>query len=181
MTTVPLELARYGAAETLEFADELQAVYLASHREQQDNPWYSPEKFWERLAEMYAPIPGFELVTGRIDGRMIGYSFGTPYGRPRAVWHKAVRIYPELLPVSTGAPVYIFREFAVHPDQQGRGFARIIHDALLSQRPESLAYLLVRVGNPARAVYESWGWRVIGQDQPFAESPVMDEMARRLA
>jgi GNAT superfamily N-acetyltransferase len=180
MTTVPLELARYGAAGTLELADELQAVYLASHREQQDNPWYSPEKFWERLAEMYAPIPGFELVAGRIGGRMIGYAFGTPYGRPQAVWHKAVRIYPELRLASTGAPVYIFREFAVHPDQQGRGVARIVHDALLSQRPEPLAYLLVRVGNPARAAYESWGWRVIGQDQPFADSPVMDEMARPL-
>lgn len=58
------------------------------------------------------------------------------------------------------------------------GYARIIHDALLSGRTEPLAYLLVRVGNPARTAYESWGWRVIGQDQPFPDSPMMDEMAK---
>ncbi|WP_280304181.1 hypothetical protein [Nocardia abscessus] len=74
MTSRTLELARYHAAGALELADELKAVYLVSHREQQDNPWYSPARFWERLEEMYAPIAGFELVAGRIDGRMIGYA-----------------------------------------------------------------------------------------------------------
>ncbi len=78
---------------------------------------------------MYAPIAGFELVAGRIDGRMIGYAFGTPYRRPEAVWHKALRVYPQLQAVSAGAPVYMFREFAVHPDRQGQGLARMIHDA----------------------------------------------------
>ncbi|MGW4324378.1 GNAT family N-acetyltransferase [Nocardia sp. NPDC004573] len=179
-TSRSLELARYDAAGTLELADELKILYRDSHREQQDNPWYSPGRFWERLEEMYAPIAGFELVTGRIDGRMIGYAFGTPYNRSQAVWKKAVRVYPRLATGSESAPVYIFREFAVHPDYQGQGYARIIHNALLSQRPERLAYLLVRVGNPARAAYEAWGWRVIGRDQPFADSPIMDEMARPL-
>ncbi|MBF6165540.1 GNAT family N-acetyltransferase [Streptomyces gardneri] len=177
MTSRSLELARYDATGTLELANELKAVYFDSHREQQENPWYSPARFWERLEEMYAPIAGFELVAGRIEGRMIGYAFGTPYCRPQVVWKKAFRVYPQFPPTSNGTPVYIFREFAIHPDYQGQGFARTIHDALLSQRPEPLAYLLVRVGNPARAAYEAWGWRVIGQDQPFVDSPVMDEMA----
>ncbi|WP_280493771.1 GNAT family N-acetyltransferase [Nocardia asiatica] len=180
MTSGSLELARYDAVGALGLSDELRNLYLDSHREQQADPWYSPARFWERLEWMYAPIAGFELVAGRVDGRIIGYAFGTPYSRPQAVWEKAVRVYPEVSTASNGAPVYIFREFAVHPDCQGRGFARTIHDALLSQRPEPLAYLLVRVGNPARAAYEAWGWRVIGQDQPFADSPVMDEMARPL-
>ncbi|MEV6323473.1 GNAT family N-acetyltransferase [Nocardia sp. NPDC051787] len=139
MTASPVELVRYDATGTLALSDELRDVYLASNREQQGNLWYSPAKFWERFEELYAPIAGFELVAGRIDGRMIGYAFGTPYGRPEAVWHKALRIYPELHPVSTDAPVYIFREFAVHPDHRGQGFARMIHDALLSERPEPLA------------------------------------------
>ncbi|WP_039799646.1 GNAT family N-acetyltransferase [Nocardia araoensis] len=181
MTSRPLDLAHYDAAEALELEDELKALYFDSHREQQDNPWYSPVRFWERLEEMYAPITGFELVAGRIGGRMIGYAFGTPYSRPQAVWKKAIRVYPQSAPETEGAPVYIFREFAVHPDYQGQGFARTIHDALLTRRPEPLAYLLVRVGNPARAAYEAWGWRVIGQDQPFADSPIMDEMARLLS
>ncbi|MGK8523510.1 GNAT family N-acetyltransferase [Nocardia asteroides] len=180
MTARLLEVSRHDAAGVARLADELRAVYLDSHREQQDDPWYSPQRFRQRLEEMYAPIAGFEMVAARIDGRMIGYAFGTPYSRSQTVWKKAVRVYPSFAAELDGAPVYIFREFAVHPDYQGQGYARTIHDALLSQRPEPLAYLLVRVGNPARAVYEAWGWRVIGRDQPFADSPMMDEMARPL-
>ncbi|WP_433657990.1 GNAT family N-acetyltransferase [Nocardia sp. CA-128927] len=175
-----LKLVRYDAAETLRHAEEIQAVYLAAHLPQQDNPWYSPAKFWERLEDLYAPIPDFELVAGWRDDRMVGYAFGTPYRRPQDVRNKAVHVFAEVAAEPVDAPVYIFREFAVHPDHQGQGYARIIHNALLSERPERLAYLLVRVGNPARSMYESWGWRGIGQDQPFSDSPVMDEMAKQL-
>ncbi|MFI6168881.1 GNAT family N-acetyltransferase [Nocardia sp. NPDC051052] len=176
-----LKVVRYNAAETLLHEDDIKTVYLASHQPQQDNPWYSPAKFWERLEELYAPIPDFELVAGWCDGQMAGYAFGTSYRRPKEVRAKAVQVFPELAAETADAPVYIFREFSVHPDHQGQGYARIIHDALLSERPERLAYLLVRVENPAKSIYESWGWQAIGQAQPFADSPVMDEMAKRLA
>ncbi|MFE3445464.1 GNAT family N-acetyltransferase [Nocardia sp. NPDC059180] len=180
MSPGSLELTRYEATGPLGLADELQAIYLASHIELQHNPWYRPERFWERLEQLYAPIPDFELVVGRVDDRMVGYAFGTPYGRPQAVWAKAAHLYPELTNEPAGASVYIFREFAVHPEYHGQGYARTIHDALLAERPEPLGYLLVRVGNPARATYEAWGWRVVGRDQPFADSPVMEEMAKVL-
>ncbi|BCK54998.1 GNAT family N-acetyltransferase [Nocardia wallacei] len=181
MTGSELTLERYDANGALGLADELKAVYLASHLEQQGDPWYSPDRFWDRLEQLYAPIPEFELVGGWVDHRLVGYAFGTPYGRPKGVWEKAVRVFPTFGPVTMDDPVYIFREFAVHPAAQGKGYARSIHDALLSERPEPLAYLLVRVGNPARKAYESWGWRVIGQTRPFADSPAMDEMARVLS
>ncbi|MFF7941321.1 hypothetical protein ACFZC5_16530 [Nocardia gamkensis] len=78
MTQRSLELSRYDAAGVLELADELRAVYLDAHREQQDNPWYSPARFGERLQEIYLPIVGFELLAAWVDGRMIGYAFGRP-------------------------------------------------------------------------------------------------------
>jgi GNAT superfamily N-acetyltransferase len=177
----PLRLERYDAAGTLRLADEISTVYLAAHQELQDNPWYSPAKFWERLEQLYAPIPGFELTAGWADDELVGYAFGSPFRRPETVWNKAIRVFPQLAPKAPDEPVYMFREFAVHPHHQGNGYARIIHDALLSERPERLAYLLVRVGNRARQLYESWGWHAIGRTQPFADSPVMDEMARTTA
>lgn len=121
------------------------------------------------------------MVGGWVGGELIGYAFGTPYGRPKAVWDKAVPGFATLGSATTADPVYIFREFAVHPLMQGKGYARRIHDALLAERPEPLAYLLVRAGNPARDAYESWGWRVIGQTRPFPDSPIMDEMAKLLS
>ncbi|MFC9433969.1 GNAT family N-acetyltransferase [Nocardia sp. NPDC057030] len=175
-----LEVVRYNSSETLRHAEEIKAVYRAAHRSQQGDPWYHPAKFWERLEERYAPIPGFELVAGWRDGRLAGYAFGTPYRHPAEVRAKAAQVFPELAAETSAAPVYIFREFSVHPAHQRQGYGRIIHDAVLAERPERLAYLLVRVENPAKALYESWGWRVIGHARPFADWPVMDEMAKRL-
>ncbi|MFD6160076.1 GNAT family N-acetyltransferase [Nocardia sp. NPDC060256] len=175
-----LKVVRYDAAEALRWGDEIKAIYIAAHRSQLGNPWYSPGKFWERIEQLYAPVPGFELVACLRDDRMVGYAFGTPYPRPREVRAKAMHVFPELAAEAADAPVYIFREFSVHPDHKGQGYARMIHHASLSQRPERLAYLLVRVGNSARSLYEKWGWQVIGRVQPFADLPVMDEMVKQL-
>ncbi|MEU7141419.1 GNAT family N-acetyltransferase [Nocardia sp. NPDC046473] len=175
-----LKVVRYDASDTLRQADEIKAVYLAAHLRQQDNPWYHPAKFWERLQELYAPIPDFELVAGWLDGRIVGYAFGTPHRRPQEVRDTAAHVFPALAAEAADAPVYIFREFSVHPDHQGQGYGRKIHDASLSERPERLAYLLVRAENPARSLYTSWGWQPIGQDQPFADWPMMDAMAKQL-
>ena len=178
--TSPLRIERYDAAGTFQLTDDITTVYLAAHQELQDNPWYSPAAFWDRFERLYAPIPGLELVGGWAGDELVGYAFGSPFGRPKAVWDKAIGVFHQLNPKSFDEPVYIFREFAVHPDCQGKGYGRIIHDALLSERPERLAHLVVRVGNPVRGLYESWGWKAIGQTQPFADSPVMDEMAKPL-
>lgn len=74
---------------------------------------------------MYAPIAAFEFVAERIDSRMIGYAFGTPYVRPEAVWHKAVRIYLELwvttlpgtLPSGSSGETERFYRSAYHPGE----------------------------------------------------------------
>ncbi|MFB8277389.1 GNAT family N-acetyltransferase [Nocardia colli] len=175
-----MKVVRYNSSETLRYADEIKAIYLAAHQSRQGNPWYSPAKFWERLEDLYAPIPGFELAAGWRDGELVGYAFGTPHRQPAEARAKAAQVFPELATETADAPVYIFREFSVHPDHQRQGYGRIIHDAALAERPERLAYLLVRVENPARATYTSWGWQVIGQARPLADWPMMDEMAKPL-
>lgn len=49
----------------------------------------------------------------------------------------------------------------------GEGYGRQLHDALLADRPEERATLLVRQDNPARDLYLRWAWRVVGIVQPF--------------
>ncbi|BDT98379.1 hypothetical protein IFM12276_14080 [Nocardia sputorum] len=178
-TSRSLELARYDAAGTLELADELKILYLDSHREQQDNPWYSPARFWERLEEMYAPIPGFELVAARIDGRMIGYAFGTPYRRSQAVWKKAVRVYPRIATGSKSVAVYIFGSSLCTPTTK----ARATHGSFTTPCSRSAPNVWLTCWcewATLRARPRGVGWQVIGQDQPFADAPIMDEMARPL-
>lgn len=67
------------------------------------------------------------------------------------------------------------------PPGSGKGAAHGIHEELVSGRTEQRVTLLV---NPAhsdgrlKAVYESWGYEEIGQQQPFPDSPVFSAMMR---
>lgn len=101
-------------------------------------------------------------------------------GRPR-LWDDLRRALAQHPTPAEPEPIYIFREFAVHPRHQRQGHGRALHDALLAPRPEPLAHLLVRPDNtPAKSAYLSWGWRAIGQKQPFPDSPTFDAMVRVL-
>ncbi len=53
------------------------------------------------------------------------------------------------------------------------GIAERLHEALLSERSEELAVLLVDVTHPkVQDLYESWGYAKVGEQRPFADSPL---------
>ena len=170
----------YGPEETLSLREPIQGAYLASHRDQQHDPWYSPEQFWRRLVELYAPSRDFGLVAAWLGETMVGYAFGSPKDNSTDVWEMVRKTLPEVTILDNQVPIYFFREFAVHPGYQGQGYGHKLHDALLKNRPEPLAHLLVRTDNPAKASYLHWGWHVVGKVQPFQDSPNMEAMVRIL-
>jgi GNAT superfamily N-acetyltransferase len=174
-----LVLARYDSSGARELGDELAAIYAAARADQAHNPFYSRERFLERL-EMYLPGREFELVTATLGGVMVGFAFGNPRDRTAEIWEAVSKALPYIVVPEDPDPVYIFRELNVDPGYQGRGYGRVLHDALLRARPEKLADLLVRPDNPARLAYLSWGWQRLGELQPFPDSPVFDEMVRVL-
>jgi GNAT superfamily N-acetyltransferase len=179
--TAELTISRHDGAGALELQDELVSLYSASHGDVVHIPFMSPERYRQRLVDMYAPLAGFELVTGRLDGELAGYAFGSPRPNSASTWEDLRRARPDLPVPSTPLPIYIFREFAVHPEHQGRGYGRLLHDALLGPRTEPLAHLLVRQDNDrARYAYQKWGWEGAGTLQPFPDAPVFDVMVRRL-
>ncbi|MBC8092344.1 MAG: GNAT family N-acetyltransferase [Pseudonocardia sp.] len=156
-------------------------VYIASHLSYLQDPWSSPERFWARLVEMYVRTEDFGLVAGWSGSTMIGYAFGSVRSDARRIWDTVAQALPDVSVPSGIAPVYIFREFAVHPDHQGRGHGRTLHNTLLGTRGERLAHLLVRTHNErARRAYSSWGWRAIVQVRPFDVGPLTDAMVREL-
>lgn len=182
MADTKLRVERYDGNATLALQDEILPVYAAAHDDLQDDPWFHPNQFWQRLVDLYAPGKDFELVAGRLDGEVVGYAFGSPRFGDVELWQCTRDTFPDLsLPAEPG-PIYIFREFAVHSKHQRQGFGRQIHDALMEPRPESLASLLVRKDNdPAQAAYRSWEWRRLGDQQPFPDSPVFDQLVRAVA
>ncbi|MFG1608600.1 GNAT family N-acetyltransferase [Actinoplanes sp. NPDC049265] len=168
-------LRRHGPEETLTLRDLLVPLYSATHTHLIGvDPWNAPEKWWQRLAETYSRTRSFELVTGWDDDTIAGYAFGSPDDSGR-LWPSVRSVFPHLKP---SGPIYIFREFAVQPDFQRRGYGRLIHNELLDGRPEQAAHLLLRKDNaPARAAYSSWGWKPAGELKPFPDSQTFDAMA----
>ncbi len=76
---------------------------------------------------------------------------------------------------------FAINEIMVRPAWRRRGYARALHDALLYDRPEERAILLVLPDNTAaQAAYRSWGWYKLGELQPFEDSPVFDAMVWEL-
>jgi ribosomal protein S18 acetylase RimI-like enzyme len=158
----------------LNLRNQVIPVYASSHADQMHDPWFSPEKFWDRLVDIYAKTRDFDLVTAWLDGVVVGYAFGSPRDNP-GLWPDLRKVFHDMTPEE---PVYIFREFAVTPALQRHGIGTKIHNELLRPRTEQVAHLLVRPDNDAaQAAYRRWGWKAVGQVQPFADSPIFDALA----
>jgi hypothetical protein len=70
-----LILGRHNAAEAASLKEELVAIHVDAREELLDQPFYAAKRFADRLDEHIADR-NFELVTGRIDGELIGYAYG---------------------------------------------------------------------------------------------------------
>jgi ribosomal protein S18 acetylase RimI-like enzyme len=177
-----LALRRHDAAETLRLKEEVLFVYRASHAGPiEQDPWLGPDRFWERLVDIYAPGRDFAMVSGWLNDQMIGYAFGSPRDNAASTWQAVRAVLADVPVFDENEPVYVFREFAVHPDHQGKGYGRQIHDELLRGRQERLARLAVRVDNvQAIGTYLSWSWRKIASERPFPDAPMMAIFVRTL-
>ncbi|MGH3795064.1 MAG: GNAT family N-acetyltransferase [Pseudonocardiaceae bacterium] len=160
--------------------DDVHGAYLDIHADRLDDPFYSWPRYWERL-EAYGARDGFGFVTGRLDDELIGYALGYPLP-PGSRWWRGIRgeVDPALLS-ETGRRTFAVNELMVRPQWRRRGYGGALLDALLDDRPEQRATLLVRPDNTAaRAAYRSWGWYKIGELQPFDDAPIFDAMMRDL-
>lgn len=171
-----LTIQHHDAAGLHEQRETVLAIYAEVYPQDLDDPFHSLPRYWERV-EAYASRDGFGFVTGSVDGELIGYALGYPLPA-RSRWWEGIRgeVAPDLL-AETGNRTFAINELMVRPGWRRRGYARELHDALLSNRPEQRATLLVRPDNtPAQAAYRSWGWSKLGELQPFPDAPVFDAM-----
>ncbi|RAJ47129.1 hypothetical protein K353_00330 [Kitasatospora sp. SolWspMP-SS2h] len=147
-----------------------------------DHPNYRVRAFAERL-DQHAATPGFALVLAlaapdRAGGTAIGYAYGTTVGPADGYWQRLA----EPLPAGfTATPVLALREIGVRIPWRGTGTARLIHDALLADRPEQRVALMVNPlageGKVLRQ-YESWGYRRFNSQRSTPLSPELTAMIR---
>ncbi|WP_030176925.1 GNAT family N-acetyltransferase [Spirillospora albida] len=175
MTPAGLSFTRHEPSAALEILDDvIVPLYVASHADVIDRPFYSAERFAERFPG-YARAPGFEIVIAHLEGRPVGQAFGYALPVGARWWTALTTPVPDGFTDETGARTFAFNELMVVPRWQGRGVAHALHDALLGGRREERATLLVRKDNTsARRAYDRWGWTPIGEARPFPDSPLFD-------
>jgi len=170
-----IQIGRHPAGPVDAMTAELIAVHLDARAELLDQPFYSAERFAERLAE-HITESNFELVVGRIDGRLVGYAYGSSLPVDTWFWSSLEGIADRELIEENGRRTFWLRELLVCKRYQRRGYAHRLHDALLANRPEERAVLFVRGDNPARLLYRRWGWSLVGFLPPQLDSPRFEAM-----
>ena len=176
MTDRAINLTTHDGTAVIAMAESVVVpLYVATHRERLDDPFYSAGRFTERLAA-YARREGFACVLA-VDSSVgsfpVGQAFGFPLPAGSRWWEGLRTPVPEGFTHEDGRRTFAVNEIMVLPEYQRRGIAHRLHDELLRPRQEERATLLVRADNAAaRRAYQRWGYGDVARVQPFEDSPV---------
>lgn len=119
--------------------------------------------------------PGFACVIAYAGDEAVGFAYGAPATHEREWWREHLQPAPER------HRTFSYSELAVHPGWRKKGVADRLSRALMEGRSEDIAVLLVDVEHPrVQALYESWGYRKVGERRPFPDSPVYAVMITEL-
>ena len=175
-----LEIARHNGEGLRDQRDDVLAVYREAYAERLDDPFFYPERFWERI-ERGSHRDGFRLVTGRVRDELVGFTLGSVLPADTAWWRGLTGTPDPGLVRETGNRTFGINELQVRPAWRRRGYAKAMSQALLEGLPVERATLLVRAENTAAyTAYVSWGFHVVGQMRPFDDSPLYEAMVRDL-
>ncbi|MFJ5677988.1 GNAT family N-acetyltransferase [Streptomyces sp. NPDC093097] len=144
-------------------------------------PNYQVSTFTERL-DRHGSEPGWETVIAYADDEPVGYAYANTIEPGNRWWTRLVSPAPEQY---TSGPTVAIKEIGVVQPWRGRGIAQRMHEHLLGARPERYATLLVngQAGDgKVQALYEGWGYVVIGAQQPLSpDAPQLNCMGRLAA
>ncbi|MGW6651254.1 acetyltransferase [Streptomyces sp. CB02130] len=172
MTTDTIELRRFGHDDLPVIRQTLLDVHADAYADQMHDefvqrfPWF---------VNHWGGHPGFSCVIGYDGDEPVGFAYGAPSEPGREWWREHVS------PPPANTSTFAFSELMVRPNWRKTGVSEQLHETLLGDRPEALAVLLVDPSHPKVVeLYESWGYRTVGNRQPFADSPNFGVMLREL-
>ncbi len=155
--------------------DTLVAVYAEVYAGE-PSEFYGMARYRQQL-DSHLQASGFELVTGHLDGELVGYVYGFSLSPGTRWWQGMQTPVPDDLLRETGTRTFAISELMVREPWRRRGVGRLLHDTLLAARGEERATLLVRPENAAARLYARWGWRKIGELRPgWPDAPLYDAL-----
>lgn len=176
-----LILERLGADEAVARLDALAETYAEIYGTLLSDPFRSVTRYRQRVTG-YTTLPGFALMMAHAGGEVAGYALGytlTPHAR---WWTRVVPPLPdEFAHEPPGGRTFVLEELMVRPRWRSQGVAHALYRAILDDRHEERATLLIGISNGrAHSQARHWGWRCVGQQRPEPDAPEFDTMVRDL-
>ncbi|MGW3153989.1 GNAT family N-acetyltransferase [Streptomyces sp. NPDC001073] len=172
MSAAGLDIRHFGTEDLAEIRQTIIDLHAASAGPDRDDDF---KKKFPWFVDNWGGKEGFACVIAYDADEAVGFAYGAPAVDGREWWREYVEEAPEK------SKTFSYSELAVHPKKRKQGVADALSRALLEDRPEDLAVLLVDVTHPrVQAMYEDWGFRKVGERQPFPDSPVYAVMLAEL-
>jgi GNAT superfamily N-acetyltransferase len=173
----PLTFRRYNGADTSGIRGTVEEIYRGSYSQEQQADSFSTADAWMGRFDVYAAIPGFDLVIAYTElDEPIGQTWGWPLAADTDWWTGLVSEPEPGFTNEDGSRTFALSEIMVQKPWTGQGVAHALHNELLRNRAEKRGTLLVRPANTfAYRAYTRWGWRQVAQLRPkWPDAPTFD-------
>lgn len=162
--TIPVTVSLGAAATARQLFESICHLY----RETFSKPPYQwpegEEEQYRRRLTLLVADPTFGIVVAQLRGELTGFAYGHTLRPGTTWWDGFITPVPKEVTMEWEGRTFALVDFAVAESARGTGVGRRLHDTLLGSRQEERATLAVEPdAHAARAVYEHWGWRVVGR------------------
>jgi ribosomal protein S18 acetylase RimI-like enzyme len=172
LSAADLVVRRYSRDDLPKIRQTLIDVHADAYADAMDDefnqrfPWF---------VDNWGGNPAFDCVIAYDGEEAAAFAYGAPATPGREWWREHVNPAPEK------HQTFAYSELAVRTQYRKMGVAELVSRALLENRDDDLVVLLVDTDHPkVQELYESWGFRKVGERQPFADSPVYAVMLAEL-
>jgi len=159
LTTADVDLAHHNGQAAEAMLDELADAYADAYGVE---PGEKSEAFRGRAQSAFKAA-GFDLVTARAAGELVGFVFGYRLRPERGWWDGLDPEPPPGFTEETGTRTVVLSEIEVRKAWQRQGLGRLLQAEFLRDRPEERATLATGLEVPSQHVYPRWGWTRVGQ------------------